>query len=301
MKPPLVIVDGMNWVYATGYHLEDLSFHGIQTGTIYGFLIKIMAVAEQVGSNNFVFCWDSKTSVRKLATETYKNRRQEKLQTETEQARKRAIRQQADVLRQDVLPRIGFLNNPVQGGLEADDMIAVLVEDYAASTDQIIIVSSDQDLYQCLRPNVRILKGGGKFYTLADFRGEFYGMEPADWVWVKCLAGCNSDDVEGIEGVGNATAAKYWTGNLKETHKIYQTLTAQYSDYIKRNQDLVRLPHSTAGSIELVANQLDFAGFQGVCADFGFGSLMEQANKWKAFFSGSLFTPTRPNIIIRRR
>lgn len=58
---------------------------------------------------------------------------------------------------------------------------------------------------------------------------------------MKALAGCTGDNVKGISGVGEITAAKWFAGTLNPTSKAYQDINDQLEVH-NDNLPLVRLP-----------------------------------------------------------
>ncbi len=90
--------------------------------------------------------------------------------------------------------------------LEADDLIAELCLAELLKTNDVVIMSGDTDLFQMLRyPNVR-LHNFRQEITAEDVE-EKYGVKPehfADW---KALAGDSSDNIPGVQGIGEKKAA----------------------------------------------------------------------------------------------
>ena len=108
--------------------------------------------------------------------------------------------------------------------------------------DRAVVVSSDTDLYQLLSTRVSIWKPHKKeIYTSKDFSRDYYNLDPIQWVQVKALAGCTSDAIPGIPGVGEVTAGKFLRGLLKPASKAYQSIE-RFQSVWQNNLPLVRLP-----------------------------------------------------------
>ena len=76
-----------------------------------------------------------------------------------------------------------------------------------------------------------------KLYTKQNFINEF-DIEPKQWVKVKQIAGCKSDTVDDISGIGEKRAIQYLKNELNEKTKGYQNIQ-EGQDVIDRNEDLV--------------------------------------------------------------
>ena len=195
-------------------------------------------------TEHIAFCFDSRTSKRQKMYPLYKEKRRirEQEATEEERKNKQVFYDQVQLLRREYLPNIGFKNIFVQGGYEADDIIASLVKNtILQSGDRAVIISSDSDLLQLLEPWC-ILWNPTKEKTISSlsFQKE-WGISPVQWAEVKAWAGCSSDSVPGVPGVGEKTAAKYLRGELDPKLKKYKEITNNLGIYT-HNIKLVRLP-----------------------------------------------------------
>jgi DNA polymerase-1 len=192
-----------------------------------------------VGADRAVFCFDSSTSKREAEMPGYKSTRKAKAVElrKTDPKKSEAMfatlqslhemRTSLSVNKCAVLQAEGY---------EADDMLALCASRIASVPEaRAVIVSSDQDLYQCLSDRCDMWKPGraGRFYTEALFRSEF-GLSPEQWPTVKAIAGCKTDDIPKVRGVGEATAAKFLAGTLPEKHKTYAAIVAERSAWESR-------------------------------------------------------------------
>ncbi len=244
-KPPLLIVDFFNLAHRAAYSLRraDLEFDGKKTGVLYGFVSQLFALMDLYRTNRVIVCSDhfAGPTKRKELFAGYKARREPKSEKEAEV--KAAVRAGIAVATKALKGFVGF-KFLLAAGLEADDLIAAEVKGrYSKESEDIIIVSSDEDMYQLLRPGVSIHKpGGAGLYTLSMFRNEFDGIRPADWVYAKAIAGCDGDDVPGVRGVGVKTAVRYLAGRpVREDLKL-AIEAFKDSRQFHRNVELVRLP-----------------------------------------------------------
>ena len=98
-------------------------------------------------------------------------------------------------------------------GYEADDVIATLATRLAADGHEVVIVTGDRDAYQLVQdPLVKVLynRRGVTDYVLYDEAGieERTGVRPELYPFLAALRGDPSDNLPGVPGVGEKTAAK---------------------------------------------------------------------------------------------
>jgi len=92
-------------------------------------------------------------------------------------------------------------------GYEADDVMATLAEKAVAAGHDAILVTSDKDLYQLVRPGVRILNPHkGNLLMDEGTVEEIFGAPPSKVVEVLALMGDASDNVPGVPGIGEKGA-----------------------------------------------------------------------------------------------
>jgi len=147
------------------------------------------------------------------------------------------------------LPSVDLIN------YEADDLIATYVDQILKIGAKVTIVSSDKDLMQLFKKDVRIFDPmKNKFITQEDVQNKF-GVDPTKVIDVQALAGDSSDNVPGVPGIGVKTAAelinKY--GNLetllKSANEIKQNkrreTLIENKDKAIISKKLVTLKHDT--------------------------------------------------------
>lgn len=255
-----------------------LSNDNTATGVIYGFLKTITSLQESFNTDKVIFCWDSKTSKRKELFPEYKNKRSQKHKEWTEEEAKfeAEFRLQMKMLRTTYLKKIGYRNVFCQKGYEGDDVMASICKDLP-STSEAVLITSDKDLYQCIKHNVSMNSLSGKpTMTLQGFK-QYSGISPKDWGILKAITGCDTDEVPGVRGVGQITCIKYLKGNLKETTKAYQNITSKEGLKIyKRNRLLVILPFKGTKHFRLKQDKLTSKGWASVMNSLGMKSLKDK-------------------------
>ena len=180
-----VIIDCNYICHMAKHSMGELSFEELHSGVIFGFLRQMLSLINTFKTNDFIFVWDSRESKRKVLFPTYKaNRHYEK--TEEEKELDAIAYKQFDILRTEVIPKIGFVNNFMMKGYEADDVIAGIV---FRNKENFVIVSSDNDLLQLLNNRVRIYSIKNKSYYTEEMMLKEYNISPDKWAEVKAIAG----------------------------------------------------------------------------------------------------------------
>jgi 5'-3' exonuclease len=234
------------------YHSTGaLKWGETQTGTVYGFLRDVRGFMETFNTDNVIFCWDFGEPLRKRIYPGYKASRETKRKkmNPLEKIAYEAFKKQVQLIRTTYLKEIGFRNNFWATGFEADDLIAQFCADLP-KRDQIVIVSSDKDFYQLLDDRVRIYHPITKKAVTAESFWKQWELPPLDWCIIKVIAGCVSDEIKGIEGVGEITAAKYL--RREASAKQFALIESSASQrVIKRSIPLVLLPFADTPSYDL--------------------------------------------------
>lgn len=241
---PILIIDGSVLVYQAFYSVGYLSYNGRATGVIYGFLRNILSLSKKFQTNDFIICWDSKSSHRKeIYPEYKKRRRQNKEKTIEDKIAYDSLILQKKELAENILPAIGFNNNFEQEGFEGDDLLAYWVIKLKRKK---IMVTTDADMYQCLDYCTIWNPQKKKYFTKKHLIKEF-GITPDKWAWAKAIGGCSGDEVQGIEGVSDpkkstSKALKYIQNKLNKGIVLDRIKSDEGQKIIKRNLPLVTLP-----------------------------------------------------------
>lgn len=279
----MIIIDANGICHAAKHSMGSLSWKEKETGVIFGFLNQLLTIAKTMDSNQFLFTWDSVISKRKEIFPDYKKSRRTELKTEDEQRLDEIAYKQFSELQGEILPFLGFTNNFLYDGFEADDLIASIVHNMPR--DHFAIISSDEDLYQLLRENVYVYSTKKKqSYTIKNLWTDFK-IKPDDWAKVKAIGGCSSDGVPGIPGVGEKTAAKYLNKTLPYTGQAYRKIK-ENTALIDFNMKLVKLPFEGTPVISKTKpDDLCFENFMKTCKYLGFRSYMNETRmqEWKKY------------------
>lgn len=249
------------------------------TGVVYGVLRDVVNLRQEHSADEMVFAFDVGKGKRETKYPWYKERRRNKQfrMTEEEFDRFKDFKSQVHKLRTEYLLDLGFQNVFGKDGYEADDIIGAMAKAIPKS-DTVIIVSADKDLYQLLRKKTMVWNPNTKeMYTRKKFRDE-YGIYPDQWVLVKAIAGCQTDDIPGVPRVGDKTAAKYLLGSLPN-----RAVNDSIVEFVKSNQyhvnlSLVTLPYDGLGPLIWTTGQdnLTSKSWRSLMDRLGFKSMRDK-------------------------
>jgi len=272
-----VLIDSNFLAYRAKLKVGNLEYNGVPTGIMFGFFNQLITVDNKLSPDKIVFFWDSKENKRKEILPTYKEKRH-KNQTEEEKKEWEAAFGEFNKLSNQILPNIGFTNNFFQKGYESDDLIAKYVLDKVY--EDIYIVTGDDDLLQLLDYSRMYNPAKDKTIDAKKFQKD-YAITPDKWIEVKKIAGCSSDNVPGITGVGEKTAIKYLNNELKKTSKKYKDIK-ENKELIEFNDQLVNLPFEGTKQINAEKdNQFSMKEFLRLCRDYNINTFRKEDKKEK--------------------
>lgn len=280
----VMAVDCHNILHAAKHRGKKWALSGVRTGLVYLFMKKLVSLGEIIGPDIVVFAWDSKKSYREGISRIYKSARHNKERTEAERRVDEISYPQFDVVRDELLPMLGFRNNFLQEGYEADDIVAsVALVEGLVRRREVVIVSNDSDLFQTLSPWCRLYNHIHRSYMTEEMFREKWGLEPELWPGVKAIAGDDGDTVPGCKGIGEKTAAKFLRGELKTSSAYYRKIE-QFLDDIPLNLKLVTLPLEGTPEYELSRDSLSREGFIEACNKYNMPSLLSDYDRWVRVF-----------------
>ena len=146
-------------------------------------------------------------------------------------------------------------------GYEADDLIATYAREAAERGIDVVVVSSDKDLMQLVRPGVTMLDPMKDIVIGAAEVAEKFGVAPDKVIDVQALAGDSTDNVPGVPGIGVKTAAQ-----LIDEYGDLDTLLERAGEIKqpKRRENLIEYAELARISRELVTLKDDVATEEGV-------------------------------------
>ena len=214
-----LLVDGNNLVYRNAVVMANLTTKdGFPTGGIFGALNGISHSLREVKKlcgediTECITVFDGGRSKRRLDLfPDYKGtRKTAETRTEEEQTFYTSLIEQANILIKS-LPDVGVKTLKIKGW-EADDLIYGLIKQSEVvregENNKFVIMSTDEDFLQLIDKNVSVYSPiKGVFYTYDNFE-ELFGCKPENFISYKILKGDSSDNISGINGIGDKIGKK---------------------------------------------------------------------------------------------
>jgi DNA polymerase-1 len=202
MADELFLIDGNSLAYRAFFALPEsiATSTGVPTNAIFGFASMLVKILTDYGPKATVVVWDAGSSGRKEIYQEYKAQRS---------SRPDLLKEQWPHLA-PLVEAFGYRNLSVDG-YEADDVIASIAEQAKGSGVPVMVVTGDRDAYQLVDDEVRIMttSRGITDTRVYDRDGvvDRYGIPPElvpDFIGLK---GDTSDNIPGVPGIGDKTAA----------------------------------------------------------------------------------------------
>ncbi|MGH7896878.1 MAG: 5'-3' exonuclease, partial [Candidatus Binatia bacterium] len=201
--PKLVLLDGHSLAFRAFFALPDtlVTSSGQVTNAVYGFTAMLLKLLADERPEAVAVCFDR--GEPRYRTERYVEYKAGRAETPD------GFRQQLPLIR-EVLESLGITMIDLEG-YEADDLLATLARRGREQGFEVVIVTGDRDCLQLVRDGVTVMmtRRGisdiGRYDSAAVI--ERYGVSPAQWIDFVALKGEPSDNLPGIPGVGDKTAA----------------------------------------------------------------------------------------------
>lgn len=206
----VLIVDGLNTFIRAYAASPTTNINGEHVGGISGFLLSVGHAIKAINPTRVIIVFDGKdgSAKRKKLFPEYKANRTFKIRLNRAETVDKEDNQREQLMRLveyiEVLP----FTTIVSDGVEADDVIAYVSEDYLKERDsQVFIMSSDKDFMQLVNDRIHIWSPTKKqlFYTADVY--ETYNIMPYNFALYRSLLGDDSDNIPGVPGLGAKTIA----------------------------------------------------------------------------------------------
>jgi DNA polymerase I len=247
--PELFLIDGNSLAYRAFFALpESISTaDGRPTNAIYGLASMLVKIIDEHHPGGVIVAWDAGMSGREVTYDLYKAQRP---------SRPDLLREQWPHL-MPLVEAFGYPNVRVEG-YEADDVIASLARQAREQGIPVMVVTGDRDAYQLVGDGIRVMSTSRgitetKVYD-RDAVVERYGVPPELVTDLMGLRGDTSDNIPGVPGIGEKTAAQLLQrfGSLEEVLESVEEISGA-----KRKQNLIEHADDARMSKELATLRED--------------------------------------------
>jgi DNA polymerase-1 len=277
-----LIIDGRFLAYRTVFSQQaKLSHQGTDTGMMFGFFKTLQSIANRFEVNNTVIMFDVTKTVDGIRREEFEGYKVRELKFNAD-PKEVAQRKQFELDYHDLLVmthKLGFAIYTLDK-YEADDTIAMFCQQFNGTK---IIATRDEDMYQLINEDTYIFDPSNKKKKDLKWFMREYGISPEQWIDYKAIAGCKSDTVPGIPGMGEKRTLDYLKGNkkwgkkIKDNEKLYNLC-----------HRLVILPHPSLYDYQMQWKQtkLNQDTFIDFCQSYGFNSFLDEIENFFIFMKG---------------
>lgn len=227
----LLLIDGNSIMNRAFYGIPDMTTNdGRHTNAIYGFLNIILKVIEEEQATHICVAFDlKKKTFRHEMYEAYKG---------TRKGMPEELHEQMPRIKE--ILRAMHIRIVEQEGFEADDLIGTLSKKGEREGFAVTILSGDRDLLQLATDTVlvRIPKTKHGKTEVENYYAknvvETYGVTPLIFIDMKGLMGDTSDNIPGVPGIGEKTAAKL-LAEYGDLDGVYAAVDSMKASKMKQN------------------------------------------------------------------
>ncbi|MFY1676433.1 MULTISPECIES: DNA polymerase I [unclassified Streptomyces] len=239
-RPRLMLMDGHSLAYRAFFALPAENFTtsaGRPTNAVYGFASMLANTLRDEAPTHFAVAFD--VSRRTWRSEEFAEYKANRSKTPDE------FKGQVELIA-DLLDAMGVARFAVEG-FEADDVIATLATQAEGEGFEVLIVTGDRDSFQLVSEHTTVLYPTKGVSELTRFTPEKviekYGLTPTQYPDFAALRGDPSDNLPGIPGVGEKTAAKWINqfGSFAELVERADEVKGKAGQNLRDHLDAVRL------------------------------------------------------------
>lgn len=204
MKKTVMLIDGSSLIFRAFFALPNLSNNdGVMTNGVYGFLTMYRNAFDKYKPDYVLVAFDR--SSKTFRNDEYKDYKANRDKTPNE------LSYQFGILK-DVLDSMGVKYTDLDG-FEADDIVGTYARMAKEAGDEAVLITGDRDYLQLVDDNILVYltkKGVSDTveYTVDKIKEE-YGITPKQLIDVKGLMGDKSDNIPGVDGIGEKRALEF--------------------------------------------------------------------------------------------
>jgi len=251
----VLLLDGHSLAFRAFFALPDtlVTSSGQVTNAVYGFTAMLIKLLADERPQGVVVCFDK--GVPQFRVDRYAEYKAGRAATPD------LFRQQLPLIR-EVLESLRIPIVELEG-YEADDLLATLTKHGRGEGCEVIIVTGDRDILQLVRDGVSVIMTRRGISDVIRYDAptvlERYGVSPEKWIDFVALKGETSDNLPGVPGVGDKTAAqlinKY--GDIEQVIAHADELTPKLREAIKERANQVRINKELGHLLDDVHLDLD--------------------------------------------
>ena len=233
------LIDAHGLCYRAFYAVKGLTnSKGVPTNAVFGFCNILRKLLKDQKPTHIAACFDvAKKTRRHEKYAEYKIQRQS--MPDDLSAQMAMIR---EVIKAYNIPVFEL------EGYEADDVMATLAAKYASKESDVVIVTEDKDMGQLVSGHVQLFSTRlEKFIEANDVEAKF-GVKPNQIVDYIALAGDASDNIPGVEGIGDVGARKLLVefGSLANIYKNLDEVKGKLKEKLELGRDSAFLSQELA-------------------------------------------------------
>jgi DNA polymerase-1 len=258
---------------------------GVQTNAVFGFTSLLLDVLNKFNPSHVIAVFDP----------------QSPLIRQTDHVLYKANRKKTD---EELLQQIPFVKEVLESfdipvlmvdGYEADDVIGTIDKKYSGQWAKTVIVTGDQDLFQLVDDDTFVYLAGRSFSQSKVFGApdviEKLGITPEQVIDYKALRGDASDNIPGVPGIGEKTAATLIQeyGSLQNIYNNIEEIKGSVKDKLSENyeqaiksQQLATIETNVPLSFDFAQSEfkdLNVNGIKTTFEDYAFKSLFKKLDK----------------------
>lgn len=294
-----VLVDANSLGHAF-HNSTKLTVGQFQTQAIFGVVKAIRELTVERPDRRVIVLWDGRAEWRRTIYPEYKANR--KPLTAEEAADKEAYKKQVPLI-QAALGRLGVAQK-LNYAAEADDLAGYLTPRLVAAGHSVLLETGDRDWWQMVGPQVTWFdpRYDGRKVTHDTFLENTGYANPTAFLDGKAIQGDGSDNIDGIDGIGETTAANLVAefGSVREfldlvdrgkyapKQRRSKTAKTKHPEEVlaspegraiyERNlklMDLLSVPYPEPDQAHTFKTQFDPVGFRTICEKLAFVSILK--------------------------
>lgn len=284
MKKTVMLIDGSSLIYRAFFALPNLSNNdGVMTNGVYGFLTMYRNAFDKYKPDYVLVAFDR-------SSKTFRNKEYADYKA-TRDKTPNELSYQFGILK-DVLDSMGVKYTDLDG-FEADDIVGTYAKMAKEAGDKAVLITGDRDYLQLVDEDVLVYltkKGVSDTveYTVEKINEE-YGLTPKQLIDVKGLMGDKSDNIPGVDGIGEKRALDFIRkyGSIENLYDNLDEISGKKTKENLENSEDIAYMSKKIGTIvthapvdfeydELVLGEVDIEGLREKFSKLNFNKFLEE-------------------------